>query len=32
MMTLLVDGLHKSLTGLTSLEEIKRVCRDDIVT
>jgi type IV pilus assembly protein PilB len=31
MITLLVDGLHKALEGLTSLEEVKRVCREEIV-
>lgn len=31
MVTLLVDGLTKTLEGLTSLEEVKRVCRDDVV-
>jgi type II secretory ATPase GspE/PulE/Tfp pilus assembly ATPase PilB-like protein len=31
MVTLLIDGLHKALEGMTSLEEVKRVCRDDIV-
>lgn len=30
MVTLLLDGLYKALEGLTSLEEVKRVCRDDI--
>ncbi len=32
MVSLLIDGLQKSLAGLTSLEEVKRVCRDDLVT
>jgi type II secretory ATPase GspE/PulE/Tfp pilus assembly ATPase PilB-like protein len=31
MVPLLVDGLHKALEGLTSLEEIKRVCRDEVL-
>ena len=31
MQTLLFDGLHKVIKGVTSLEEVKRVCRDDIV-
>ena len=30
METLLMDGLKKALLGLTSLDEVKRVCRDDI--
>ncbi len=32
MVSLLVDGLNKALQGLTSLEEVKRVCRDDLVS
>ncbi len=32
MIPLLVDGLNKALSGLTSLDEIKRVCRDDLVS
>lgn len=32
MVTLLVDGLQKALAGMTSLEEVKRVCRDEIVS
>ena len=32
METLLMDGLRKALLGLTSLEEVRRVCRDDITT
>lgn len=31
MGTLLLDGLQKAADGLTSLAEIKRVCRDDLV-
>lgn len=31
MITLLQDGLRKALAGLTSLDEVKRVCRDDFI-
>lgn len=31
MRPLLHDGLSKALSGLTSLEEVMRVCRDDLV-